>query len=87
MPCLRSSGASMTASDADCMSIVLLYACWFSLLSTGFLEMGESTAAGAARETWEEANARVEVRRWLCSPSGASSTGTTVQRHRADNPS
>ena len=28
----------------------------------GFLEMGESTAAGAARETWEEANARVEVR-------------------------
>lgn len=27
----------------------------------GFLEMGESTAAGAARETWEEANARVEV--------------------------
>lgn len=28
----------------------------------GFLEMGESSAAGAARETWEEANARVEVR-------------------------
>ena len=28
----------------------------------GFLEMGESTAAGAARETWEEANARVEAR-------------------------
>ncbi len=27
----------------------------------GFLEMGESTAAGAARETWEEANAKVEV--------------------------
>lgn len=27
----------------------------------GFLEMGESTAAGAARETWEEANAEVEV--------------------------
>ncbi|CAK0784711.1 hypothetical protein CVIRNUC_007915 [Coccomyxa viridis] len=27
----------------------------------GFLEMGESTAAGAARETWEEANARVEI--------------------------
>ena len=27
----------------------------------GFLEMGESTAAGAARETWEEANARIEV--------------------------
>lgn len=27
----------------------------------GFLEMGESTAAGAARETWEEANAAVEV--------------------------
>jgi ADP-ribose pyrophosphatase YjhB (NUDIX family) len=28
----------------------------------GFLEMGEGTAAGAARETWEEAGARVEVR-------------------------
>lgn len=28
----------------------------------GFLEMGESSAAGAARETWEEAKARVEVR-------------------------
>ena len=27
----------------------------------GFLEMGESTAAGAARETWEEAKAAVEV--------------------------
>ncbi|BDA50853.1 probable phosphatase NudJ at N-terminal half [Coccomyxa sp. Obi] len=27
----------------------------------GFLEMGESSAAGAARETWEEANARVEI--------------------------
>ncbi|EIE26158.1 hypothetical protein COCSUDRAFT_40300 [Coccomyxa subellipsoidea C-169] len=26
-----------------------------------FLEMGESTAAGAARETWEEASARVEI--------------------------
>ena len=32
----------------------------------GFLEMGESTAAGAARETWEEANAKVEVR---CTPA------------------
>ncbi len=28
----------------------------------GFLEMGESSAAGAARETWEEAKARIEVR-------------------------
>lgn len=27
----------------------------------GFLEMGESSAAGAARETWEEASANVEV--------------------------
>ena len=27
----------------------------------GFLELRESTAAGAARETWEEAGARVEV--------------------------
>lgn len=27
----------------------------------GFLEMGESMAAGAARETWEEACARVEI--------------------------
>ncbi|EIE26161.1 hypothetical protein COCSUDRAFT_10765, partial [Coccomyxa subellipsoidea C-169] len=27
----------------------------------GFLEMGESSAAGAARETWEEASARVEI--------------------------
>ncbi len=30
-------------------------------IPAGFLEMGESTAAGAARETWEEASARVEV--------------------------
>ena len=38
----------------------------------GFLEMGESTAAGAARETWEEANARVEVRTaFKMSPAGA----------------
>lgn len=39
----------------------------------GFLEMGESSAAGAARETWEEANARVEVftsEQFICSVPG-----------------
>jgi len=30
-------------------------------LPAGFLENGETTAAGAARETWEEARARVEL--------------------------
>ena len=30
-------------------------------LPAGYLELGEGSAAGAARETWEEANARVEV--------------------------
>lgn len=33
--------------------------CWS--LPAGYLELGESSAAGAARETWEEARARVEV--------------------------
>jgi len=27
----------------------------------GYMENGESSAAGAARETWEEAGARVEI--------------------------
>ena len=31
-------------------------------LPAGYLEIGEGSAAGAARETWEEACARVEVR-------------------------
>jgi ADP-ribose pyrophosphatase YjhB (NUDIX family) len=35
------------------------YGCW--TLPAGFLENGESSHAGAARETLEEANARVEV--------------------------
>lgn len=59
-------------SDMD-LIIILPYRCCTSLLSTGFLEMGESTAAGAARETWEEANARVEVRMQgmrCCLPEG-----------------
>lgn len=30
-------------------------------LPAGFMENGETTADGAARETWEEANARVEI--------------------------
>ena len=30
-------------------------------LPAGYLEVGEGSAAGAARETWEEAGARVEV--------------------------
>lgn len=30
-------------------------------LPAGYLEIGEGSAAGAARETWEEACARVEV--------------------------
>ena len=30
-------------------------------LPAGYLELGESAAAGAARETWEEARARVEI--------------------------
>ena len=30
-------------------------------LPAGYLELGEGSAAGAARETWEEASARVEV--------------------------
>ncbi|KAK9839840.1 hypothetical protein WJX81_005356 [Elliptochloris bilobata] len=30
-------------------------------LPAGYLELGEGSAAGAARETWEEAGARVEV--------------------------
>ncbi|MGB1558365.1 MAG: NUDIX hydrolase [Oceanococcaceae bacterium] len=30
-------------------------------LPAGFLEMGESCAGGAARETWEEAQAKVEI--------------------------
>ena len=30
-------------------------------LPAGYLELGEGSAAGAARETWEEANAQVEV--------------------------
>ncbi len=30
-------------------------------LPAGFMEMGESTAEGAARETWEEACAKVEI--------------------------
>lgn len=32
----------------------------------GFMEMGETSAEGAARETWEEARARVEVGSLLC---------------------
>lgn len=30
-------------------------------LPAGFMEMGESAAEGAIRETWEEANAEVEI--------------------------
>ena len=33
----------------------------FWTLPAGFLETGETTAEGAARETWEEAGARVEM--------------------------
>ena len=33
--------------------------CW--TLPAGYLELGESAAEGAARETWEEARARVEI--------------------------
>lgn len=37
---------------------------WVSLsrtLPAGYMEIGESAAEGAIRETWEEANAEVEV--------------------------
>ena len=57
----------------------------------GFLEMGESTAAGAARETWEEANARVEVQIsfqpasfdccLLCTPAGFTSESRLLLTH------
>lgn len=30
-------------------------------LPAGYMELGESAAEGAARETWEEAQAKVEV--------------------------
>lgn len=33
----------------------------FWTVPAGFMEIGESTEAGAIRETWEEANARIEI--------------------------
>lgn len=33
-----------------------------AVTSAGFMEMDESSAEGAARETWEEAAAKIEVR-------------------------
>lgn len=33
----------------------------FWTLPAGFLEMGETTEAGAAREAWEEARARIQI--------------------------
>lgn len=36
--------------------------CWlFRTLPAGYLEIGESAAEGAIRETWEEACAEVEI--------------------------
>jgi ADP-ribose/FAD diphosphatase len=40
-------------------SIQPSYGLW--TLPAGYMELGESAAEGAARETWEEAQAKVEV--------------------------
>lgn len=38
-----------------------LLVCMCRTLPAGFMEIGESAVEGAIRETWEEANAKVEV--------------------------
>jgi len=39
----------------------IIVLCWCRTLPAGYLEIGESAAEGAIRETWEEAHAEVEV--------------------------
>lgn len=38
-----------------------VFYCTYRTLPAGYMEIGESAAEGAIRETWEEANAEVEI--------------------------
>lgn len=41
--------------------VIICYWCTCRTLPAGYMEIGESAAEGAIRETWEEANAEVEI--------------------------
>ncbi len=55
-------------------------------LPAGYLEVGEGSAAGAARETWEEACARVEVRVHGLPLSGWRRAGRACPTPRTSSP-
>ena len=41
--------------------ILIVGRCQYRTLPAGYMEIGESAAEGAIRETWEEASAEVEI--------------------------
>ena len=50
----------------------------FWTLPAGYLETGETTEAGALREAWEEARARLEIETLLVHPATALGAGTVA---------